>query len=105
LLAFADSQVQDLELGRVRSSEASRPNASADALEEQLEQIRSQLWATSVGEREEGVSAVATAIVDARDRVSAALSISAPTTRLAEERFEELRPPLEACAAEINALL
>ena len=105
LLAFADRQVQDLELGRVRSGVSSRSNSLADTLEEQLEQIRSQRWATSVGEREEGVSAVATAIVDARDRVSAALSISAPTTRLAEERFEELRPPLEACAAEINALL
>lgn len=105
LLAFADSQVQDLELGRVRSSKSSRSSALADTLEEQLAQIRSQRWATSVGEREEGVSAVATAIVDARDRVSAALSISAPTTRLGEERFEELRQPLEACAAEIHDLL
>jgi DNA-binding IclR family transcriptional regulator len=58
-----------------------------------------------MGEREEGVSAAATAIVDARDRVVAALCISAPTTRLDEGRFAELRQPLEDCAAEIGALL
>jgi len=105
LLAFADRQLQDLELDRARAEASSTPNSPAATLGEQLEQIRSQRWATSVGEREEGVSAVATAIVDARDRVSAALSISAPTTRLGEERFAELRQPLEACAAEIHALL
>ena len=44
-------------------------------------------------------------IVDARDRVVAALCISAPTTRLSEDGFAELRRPLESCAAEIQALL
>jgi DNA-binding IclR family transcriptional regulator len=105
LLAFADRQVQELELGRAREDAPSLPNARGTMLEEHLEQIRTQRWATSVGEREEGVSAAATAIVDARDRVVAALCISAPTTRLGEGRFAELRRPLEDCAAEIGALL
>jgi DNA-binding IclR family transcriptional regulator len=105
LLAFADRQVQELELGRAREDASSGPNAPGAMLEEHLEQIRTQRWATSVGEREEGVSAAATAIVDARDRVVAALCISAPTTRLNEGRFAQLRQPLEDCAAEIGALL
>lgn len=105
LLAFADRQVQEMELGRAREDAASRPNAPGVMLEGHLEQIRNQRWATSMGEREEGVSAAATAIVDARDRVVAALCISAPTTRLDEGRFAELRQPLEDCAAEIGALL
>ena len=62
-------------------------------------------WATSVGEREEGVSAVATPIVDSRDHVVAALSISAPTTRLGSDRFEDMRRPLVESAAEVSALL
>jgi DNA-binding IclR family transcriptional regulator len=81
------------------------PNAPGAKLGEELEQIRAQRWATSVGEREEGVSAAATAVIDTRDHVTAALCVSAPTTRLAEDRFEELRQPLEDCAAEIHARL
>jgi DNA-binding IclR family transcriptional regulator len=105
LLAFADRQVQELELGRARDEASSRPNTPGANLEEQLELIRNEKWATSIGEREEGVSAVATALVDARDRVVAALSISAPATRLGEDRFAELRQPLEQCAAEVHALV
>ena len=81
------------------------PNAPGPRLREQLQQIRAERWATSMGEREEGVSAVATAIVDSRDRVVAALCISAPSTRLGAERFEEMRRPLQMSAAEVSALL
>jgi DNA-binding IclR family transcriptional regulator len=105
LLAFADSQIQDLELARAREEASSMPNAPGAMLDEQLERIRSERWATSVGEREEGVSAAATAIVDARNRVVAALCISAPTTRLGEDQFAQLRDPLEGCASQIHALL
>ena len=105
LLAFADRQVQELELGRAGEEARGGSKVSGATLETQIEEIRAQRWATSVGEREEGVSAAATAIVDGRDRVVAALCISAPTTRLGERRFAELRAPLEACAAEIGALL
>lgn len=104
LLAFADPDVQELELRRARE-ENSMPNAPGTQLGEQLEQIRTERWATSVGEREEGVSAAATAIGDARGRVVAALCVSAPTTRLGEPQFAELREPLESCASEIAALL
>lgn len=104
LLAFADRNVQDLEVQRALA-DAGRPNTPGARLKDQLPQIRAERWATSVGEREEGVSAAATAIVDSRDRVVAALCISAPTTRLGEGRFAEMRRPLETCAAEISALL
>jgi DNA-binding IclR family transcriptional regulator len=105
LLAFADREVQGIELERAVADVSSRPNAPGPRLKDQLQQIRAQRWATSVGEREEGVSAVATAIVDSRDRVVAALCISAPTTRLGEDRFTEMRQPLEDCAGEVSALL
>jgi DNA-binding IclR family transcriptional regulator len=105
LLAFAEPDVRNAELDRAVADASSRPNAPGPRLREQLEQIRSDRWATSMGEREEGVSAAATAVVDSRDRVVAALCISAPTTRLSESRFDEMRRPLEESAAEISALL
>lgn len=105
LLAFADREVQQLELDRALHDATSRPNAPGPRLGEQLSQIRADRWATSTGEREEGVSAAATAIVDSRDRVVAALCVSAPSTRLTDERFEAMRQPLTRGAVEISALL
>jgi IclR family transcriptional regulator, KDG regulon repressor len=105
LLAFADREVQRSswsERSTMRRGSRTRPGPR---LGEQLETIRAQRWATSVGEREQGVSAAATPIVDSRDRVVAALCVSAPTTRLGEEDFEPMRPPLERCASEISQLL
>jgi DNA-binding IclR family transcriptional regulator len=81
------------------------PNAPGARLGDQLAQIRAERWATSIGEREEGVSAAATAITDSRDRVVAALCVSAPTSRLGEDRFSALRKPLEASASEVSGLL
>ena len=87
LLAFADRDVQQVEVSRALEEAEAMPNAPGPRLGEQLARIREERWATSIGEREEGVSAAATAIVDSRDRVVAALCVSAPTTRLGEERF------------------
>jgi DNA-binding IclR family transcriptional regulator len=105
LLAFADRGVQDAELRRARDEASAMPNAPGAHLGEQLDQIREGRWATSVGEREEGVSAVATPVMDSRNRVVAALCISAPTTRLGPDQFEQMRRPLVACAAEVSSLL
>jgi DNA-binding IclR family transcriptional regulator len=105
LLAFAEDEVQRSELDRAAGDGAKMPNAPKAALRDQLAAIRVERWATSVGEREEGVSAVATPIVGSRDRVVAALCVSAPTSRLPESRFGELRRPLEECAAEISRLV
>ena len=105
LLAFADAETRRLEIGRARAESEDLPNAPGPRLAEQLERIRAERWSTSVGEREEGVSAVAAPIVDSGGRVVAALTISAPTTRMGEGRFSAMRKPLDECAAEISALL
>ncbi|HSK93198.1 MAG TPA: IclR family transcriptional regulator [Candidatus Angelobacter sp.] len=105
LLAFAPADVRDQELKRAVDDGSTLPNAPGPRLAEQLQQVHAERWATSIGEREEGVSAVATAIVDSRDRVVAALCISAPTTRLGADRFEEMKGPLVRCAGEVSALL
>ncbi|OFW54282.1 MAG: hypothetical protein A2146_06060 [Actinobacteria bacterium RBG_16_67_10] len=105
LLAFAEDDIQGAELARAAADGKRLPNAPGADLRDQLASIRRERWATSVGEREEGVSAAASPIVDGRGRVVAALCISAPTARLPESRFSELRPPLEEYAAEVSRLL
>lgn len=105
LLAFAEEDVQRLELRRARGDVGSFPNAPGPQLANQLEQIRRERWATSVGERENGVAAAATPVVDSRARVVAALCISGPMTRLTPERLAEMRKPLEESAAKISGLL
>jgi IclR family KDG regulon transcriptional repressor len=105
LLAFADEDTRKLELRRARADADSYPNAPGPRLADELERIRSDPWATSIGEREDGVVAAATPIVDTRGRVVAALVISGPTTRLQADRLDDLRSPMEASARDISALL
>jgi len=105
LLAFADDDVQRLEVRRAKSDAESFPNAPGARLAEELEWIRAERWATSVGERESGVSAAATPIVDSRGRVVAALCISGPTSRLVAPLLDASREPLQQSAAEISDLL
>lgn len=105
LLAFADEDVQRVELRRARSDAASFPNAPGARLSDELDRIRAERWATSAGERENGVAAAATLIVDSRGRVVAALCISGPTTRLTPDRLAGMRKALEECATEISGLL
>ena len=105
LLAFADDGVQRKELRRARNRHDDMPNAPGADLLKQLEAIREHRWATSTAEREDGVAAIATTVVDSTDRVVAALCISGPTTRLTGERLAEVRGPLERSATEVSELL
>lgn len=105
LLAFADDDIQRLELRRAKADTGSYPNAPGAHLADELQRIRAERWATSIGERESGVAAAATAVFDSRGRVVAALGVSGPTTRLLPERMEDLRVPLERCAGEVSDLL
>ena len=83
LLAFADEETQRLELRRARTRRGDVPQrARRRGSPTSSSGSATDRWATSVGERESGVAAAATPIVDSRGRVVAALCISGPTTRL-----------------------
>jgi DNA-binding IclR family transcriptional regulator len=105
LLAFADDDVLRTELRRARADAERFPNAPGARLSDELERIRRDHWATSIGEREGGVAAAAAPIVDTRGRIVAALCISGPTTRMSAARMTEMRAPLEQSAEEISGLL
>jgi DNA-binding IclR family transcriptional regulator len=105
LLAFADEDIQHQELRRAEVDGETLPNAPGADLARQLDVIRHERWATSVGERENGLAAAASPVTDSTGRVVAALCISGPTTRLTTERLQEMRTPLQTCAVEVSRLL
>ncbi len=58
----------------------------------QLMQIQSIGYATSVEEREQGTSAVAAPVIHRQGQVMAALSVSGPASRLTVEKMDEMAP-------------
>ena len=64
----------------------------------QLEIIRQKGYATSIEEREQGTSAVATPIFNRQGQVLAALSVSGPTSRLTFEKMDEIAPMIKDAA-------
>lgn len=105
LLAFADTSTQQQELRRARADKKRSQASDAEDLARQLERIRADHWAYSIGEREHGVAAVASTIADSVDRVVAALCISGPTIRLTAERLEEMSVPLRRSASDVSRAL
>jgi IclR family KDG regulon transcriptional repressor len=105
LLAFADEAIQREELRRAESDGETMPNAPGPDLARQLERIRADRWSISIGERENGVAAVATTVSDSIDRVVAALCISGPTIRLTRERLQQMREPLVSAADQVSRSL
>ncbi|WP_055494120.1 IclR family transcriptional regulator [Streptomyces sp. TP-A0356] len=68
-----------------------------------IEEARAQGYATSHGEREEGLSAVAVPVRGRGGAVAAALSFGGPSTRFTEERVRRFAEGLSAAARELAA--
>jgi DNA-binding IclR family transcriptional regulator len=76
-----------------------------EQLRTELEQVRHQGWAASLGELEEGLHGVAVPVRDHLGRCVAALSVSGPDYRLPKERLEEVAAVVAEAAAEISTRL
>ena len=74
-------------------------------LEEELERVRVRGYATASDELELGLSAMAAPVLGADGAVVAALSITAPTIRLPDERIDQLAPVLLEQASELSRRL
>jgi DNA-binding IclR family transcriptional regulator len=61
-------------------------------LDAQLEQVRSDRFATATDELESGLTALASPVFDQDGTAVAALAVSGPTLRLSPRRIAELRP-------------
>lgn len=81
LLAFDDRARAEIRSHRLEALTA-RTLVSHDELEEELDRVRSQGYATSLGEWDLEVSGVAAPIFGADARIAAAVAISAPAQRL-----------------------
>lgn len=71
----------------------------------QLEQIKSTGYATSVEEREQGTSAVAAPVINRQGKVIAALSVSGPASRLTLEKMDEMAPYIIESAKRLGRMV
>ena len=101
LLAFADGKIDDLTLEAFTERTITR----ADDLRSELEGVRRDGWAASVGEFEDGLHGVAAPIFDASAFCRAALSVAGPSYRMPPARLPELAELCSEAAMEIGTRL
>lgn len=82
-----------------------RTITTADELERELDRVRRQGYATTVGELESWFTALAAPVRDHQDRVVAALSIGGPSERLTRDRTRTLVPAVQRAAGRITRQL
>jgi DNA-binding IclR family transcriptional regulator len=85
LLAFGAAELPPGRLARM----SPHTITSLRALEQELDTVRANGWARSVGEYEDGLNGVAAPVYD-NDRCVAALSVSGPAYRVSEELLGDL---------------
>ncbi|SCW61491.1 transcriptional regulator, IclR family [Paenibacillus tianmuensis] len=101
LVAFADPDEQQLLL-----RDPSWPTVvSPAAYLQQLEEVKTLGYATSVEEREPGAAAVAAPIFGRAQRLVAALAVSGPANRLTLKKMKEHAPALMEAARRMGKML
>lgn len=105
LAAMSESEVRSIwERSKVvRYTEHTIMDLSS--LMQELEKVRKQGYATDDEENELGVRCIAIAIYDYKNKPKAAISVSAPISRMSDERIGQLAPQLIAISDEISAEL
>ncbi|AZI44763.1 IclR family transcriptional regulator (plasmid) [Deinococcus psychrotolerans] len=106
LLAWRDeSDLADLVGAGPYPAFTERTLTSLAAYQAELAEVRQLGYALDNEEREDGVRCVAVPIYGAGGTVTAAMSLSAPASRLGDERVGELAATLQAAAREIAVRL
>lgn len=76
-----------------------------NVLAEEIEQVRSRGWGTTIDEIEPGLTALAAPVLDDSGRAIAGLSVSGPTIRLEPARHPEIGSMLARAAADLAGRL
>jgi DNA-binding IclR family transcriptional regulator len=108
MLAYRRPDAIELMYPRVREPFARltpRTHTTLDSLREEFARIRRRGYAIDDEEHEEGVSCVAAPVFDGTATAFAAISISAPTSRIVHADSSELGRLLSRHAAEVSAAL
>jgi DNA-binding IclR family transcriptional regulator len=105
LLAFAEGTFEDLPLEDPLEAFTERTITSLEDLRFELERVRVEGWASTLGELEEGFNGAAVPVFDASGRCLAALSASGPVYRMTPERLPEVAALCKEAAEEIGVRL
>lgn len=78
---------------------------TGERLDRQLASARNRGWASSAGEREEGVGSVSAPVLGSSSELIAVVSISGPTSRVSRIGAKRYAPAVMAAAREIESAL
>jgi DNA-binding IclR family transcriptional regulator len=105
LLAFTENLPEDLSLQTSLEAFTGQTITNVKDLRSELERVRSEGWASSLGELEEGFNGVAVPVFDALGCCRASLSVSGPVYRVPPTRLPEVAVLCKKAAGEISASL
>ena len=105
LLAFAENSFEDLALQDPLEAYTEQTITNFEDLRSELRSVRSEGWASTLGELEDGFNGVAVPVLDAFGRCRASLSVSGPVYRVPPSRLPEIAVLCQKAAGEISASL
>ncbi len=105
LLAYKGNSLENLPLESPLKAFTEQTITSIEELRSEIERVRLEGWASTLGELEEGFNGAAVPVFDASGRCLAALSVSGPVYRMSPQRLPEVAELCKKIAEEIGALL
>jgi DNA-binding IclR family transcriptional regulator len=105
LLAFTENLYEDRSLQSSLEVFTRQTITNVKDLRSELDRVRSEGWASTLGELEEGFNGVAVPVSDALGRCRASLSVSGPVYRMPPARLPEIAVLCKKAAGEISASL
>ena len=101
LLAHVDQEVRGALVARGLEAYTPQTHIDAEELEKELLTVLEQGYATTYGELELGLNALAVPVRNEDGTVVAALSVSGPAYRLSRERIDEVVGQVESAGIEL----
>ena len=105
LLAFAENASEGLSLQVPLEAFTEQTITNVEDLRSELDRVRSEGWASTLGELEDGFNGAAVPVSDAFGRCLASLSVSGPVYRMPPARLPEIAVLCKKTAEEISASL
>lgn len=105
LLAFTENLLEGLSLKTPLEAFTRQTITNVEDLRSELERVRWEGWASTLGELEEGFNGVAVPVFDALGCCRASLSVSGPVYRMPPVRLSEVAVLCKKAAGEISASL